>query len=241
MGRPNGMDDAERPPLTLETPDPRRSPPGPRLPATGTGPAERDPTATGSAEPGSPTGGSATPGRLASGSDAPGPLAPGSIADGGEPSTARPRSRRRTMLLIGLAAVLLLCLGGSITGYVLYDRATKLDRSTPFAALIQYVDYDFNQDDPDRARLYRCAQPDLGPLTDLFTDLRKREQQFNVTIQVSLANTSTQLSGRTATMRADLVLQLPLRAVSPQEVQPWEFTFRDESGWRLCGAKRRQS
>src|SRR4051812_13662744 len=54
---------------------------------------------------------------------------------------ARKGSRRRTALLVGIGVVLVLCLIGSIAGYVTYDRATKLDRSQPYVTLYQYLEY----------------------------------------------------------------------------------------------------
>jgi hypothetical protein len=59
-----------------------------------------------------------------------------------------------------------------------------------------------------------------------------------VKFAVQADNKPVQYSGKVATMNTNLALWDPTKAVSPEEVDPWEFRFRDEDGWRLCEAKR---
>src|SRR4051794_25342564 len=163
--------------------------------------------------------------------DATQPAVPGPTATRPE----RKSNRRRTILLSATGVVLVLCLAGTMAAYFTYDRATKLDRSQPYVTLYQYLEYGWNQHDPDRAKLFRCKDPKLGPLEDLFADLSNREQQYDVTFEVQAANKPVQYSGDTAIMNTNLILLDPTKAVTPREVDPWEFRFRNEGGWRLCG------
>jgi hypothetical protein len=99
------------------------------------------------------------------------------------------------------------------------------------------VEFGYNQHDPARARLYRCANPDLGALDRYFADFVDHEQQYHVTFQMQVVKATTKVTGSTAAMQASLLTRQVTAGTTGQQVDPWEFTFRKEDGWRLCGAR----
>jgi hypothetical protein len=151
----------------------------------------------------------------------------------------RREGRRRTLLVVG-SFLLVVCLVGGVVGYVLYDRATRVDRSTPVVAVFQYVDAIFAVRDAEQAMLFECDEATgRAALQPLLDDLEDRERRFGIQIKVSVTNFASTAEGATARVLADLLIDVPEADGKPsRSSQRWRFDLRDEDGWRVCDAQR---
>jgi hypothetical protein len=80
----------------------------------------------------------------------PGPSSVGVAASG-----APPRRKRSVFRIVVIALVAFIVVGGVI-GFVAYDRATAIDRSTPTVTVQQFLTAVFVQREPDVVRLFVC-------------------------------------------------------------------------------------
>jgi hypothetical protein len=155
----------------------------------------------------------------------------------GTPATSAPRRRgRKQLLLVALAVVALLCLGGAGAAFVFYDKATQPDRGTPVGVTLEYLRAYLVDRDDARAAQYQCS--DTAGLKDVKAfrdDVDNREKTYNVTITTAIDGVfETARSGSTATTKADLVLRTTIQGQEQRAVEHWQFTTRDEDGWRVC-------
>lgn len=148
--------------------------------------------------------------------------------------------RRRNLLAFGVF-FLALCLVSGTVGFILYDRGTRKDRSTPTVVVFQYVDAIFDQRDPSEAELFECESSKArAALQGLLEEIEEREQRFDIRISVSTGtNFDTSVEGTRATVVVDLVVAAPeANGERSLSNQPWRFDLRDEDGWRVCDARR---
>jgi hypothetical protein len=113
-----------------------------------------------------------------------------------------------------------------------YRTFTEPNRSTPVVVVEQYVNATFTGDQV-RARRFECSQPDLAELQTLVRDVESREAEFNVDITVTPASYQERITGDRAIVTARLQVVASGYSAFPE----WEFSLRDQSGWRVCGAK----
>lgn len=165
---------------------------------------------------------------------------PATPAPPGEPLPAiggQPRKKkRRGTLLIVLAVVGLLCLGGGATAFVYYDRATQPDLRTPVLATEQYLTAYLGDRNDATAVRYRCADDSgLSDLRSLRSDIESREKDLHITFSVSV-DSIHELSRNdgTALVSADLAITSTLQGQTRRELEHWQFTTHDDGGWRVC-------
>src|SRR5262249_43178558 len=140
--------------------------------------------------------------------------------------------------IVAASVALALCLGGLVTGYVLYDKATTPDRGTPRTAVTQYVEAKFANRDDARARRFECRSPRLEQMDALLSDLKDRERQFEVKISVRAYNMVESGGGDTAQIDASLDVDTTVDGAPQRQVQQWRFDLVQQDGWRVCGAQR---
>ena len=158
---------------------------------------------------------------------------------GPAPASGRRTGRRRLgiVALVVLGVLAAVCFGGLGFAYLVYDRATQPDRSTPTLAVRQYVDSTFANRDPGRAKLFTCGSPHLQDVQNLLSDLKAREKRFNISITVSLADMDSTTRGTSGTVEADLRIDTPESDGGlSRSSQRWRFGVVRESGWRVCDA-----
>jgi hypothetical protein len=154
-----------------------------------------------------------------------------------------PRRGRRRRLLFGAAIFLLvLCLVGSVAGYVWYGRKTRIDRSTPVAVVSQFVDAIFTYRDPVRTERFECDGTDpSGPLLEQLRLMEDRERQFNIIFIITAQNFLTEEIGTKARVRAEIQFVAPTgNAGLATLIQPWVFELEDDDGWRVCKATKQE-
>lgn len=149
--------------------------------------------------------------------------------------------RRRWWAIVGVAA-LMLCLAGSAVGYILYDRATRIDRSTPSIVVEQYIYTIFEDRNLDGADVFECRNSSSrASMQALLTDIEERETKYNIVIKVSTANYSSSVVGDSAEVSVSLRVDVPEEDGRPsRSTQRWRFELRDEDGWRVCGAAKQE-
>jgi hypothetical protein len=151
-----------------------------------------------------------------------------------------PRKRRlRTVLAVVAGVLALVCVGGGIVGFVLYDRATAPDRSAPDVVVDNYLRALLVDRDDTKAQEFGCpGRTELASLRALRDDLIEREKRFNATISVSWGALRAQQSGDVASVEVDLIISAHVDGVSQSDRQGWVFETRRSDGWGVCAAER---
>ncbi|MBQ1042846.1 MULTISPECIES: hypothetical protein [unclassified Micromonospora] len=160
------------------------------------------------------------------------PLAPA-------PAPVRPKRSLRTVIAVVAGVLALLCTGGAVVGFVLYDRATAPDQGSPEVVVASYIQYLVDQRNDVKAAEFECRNDvDLDDLRSLRDDLVAREQRFNTTISVSWENLSVDQAGDKARVRVDLVISAVVDEIRQSDRQTWVFETRRQGGWGVCTAQR---
>ncbi|PZG00008.1 hypothetical protein C1I93_04005 [Micromonospora endophytica] len=162
-------------------------------------------------------------------------LAPPAVA----PVPQRPRRRLRTVLTVIAGTLAALCLGGGVVGYLLYDRATTPDRSTPAVVVDNYLRAFLVDHNDVRGNLFVCdGSAQLGQLELLRSDLAVREQRFGARIWVSWEEFHVDRHDDYADVRVDLTFSAQIDGIRQTDRQAWKFTTRLGEDWRVCAAAR---
>ncbi|MEH0982730.1 hypothetical protein [Micromonospora sp. CPCC 205556] len=155
------------------------------------------------------------------------------------PAPQRPRRRTRTVLSVVAGVLALLCVSGAVIGYVLYDRATTPDRSTPDVVVASYIQAFLADRNDTRASEFACKSgADADELRLLRDDLLARERRFDTPISISWENLNLQQQGDRATVEVDLILSAFVNGISQSDRQGWRFEAQRQDGWRVCAVSR---
>ncbi len=144
------------------------------------------------------------------------------------------------MLAVVGGVLALLCLGGIGITFVLYDDATKIDRSTPDQVVSSYLRAAVVQRDDAQAKLFVCGSPDLGQVDQLRNELVRREKEFDVTVGVSWgALVRSPAAGGEESVRTELTISGSADGqVRSRRNEAWAFRVVNQGGWRVCGASK---
>ncbi|WP_432834420.1 hypothetical protein [Dactylosporangium sp. CA-092794] len=155
------------------------------------------------------------------------------------PAPPQRGNTRRVVLLILAGAALLICLGGSITAYVLYDKATEPDRSTPEGVIEQYVDLKFNIRDDSRAKLFECPSADVADLDQTLNDVKALEARFSTSATIRPGSFAVSANGNEADVSSTLNIVVT-ESNGGQSIteQKWQFHLSKTRTWLLCKAEK---
>lgn len=167
----------------------------------------------------------------------------GGAGAGAGTSTGTATGRRlsiRRLFLVGAIIAAVVGMIALVGAYVVYDKVTELDRSTPGVVVDQYLAATFDQRNDTRAALYSCGDPEkLTEIRGLLADIGERERRFGVTISVAWEGFESTIGGASATVDARLRIQVPEEGgYSSESFQQWRFSLQDRDGWRVCEAHR---
>ncbi|MFI7523076.1 hypothetical protein [Micromonospora globbae] len=152
------------------------------------------------------------------------------------PAPERPRRRVRTVLTVVAGVVALLCLGGAVTGYVLYDRATAPDRSAPDVVVVNYLQAEVVSRDHRKAVLFTCGD-ELRELEQFGADIAERERELGVSFSINIENIVVSSHGPAkASVTAAIRRSAVVDGVQQSVADTWQFDVQDRDGWRVCGA-----
>ncbi|SCG58526.1 Rv0361 family membrane protein [Micromonospora coxensis] len=160
-------------------------------------------------------------------------LAPPAVAPAPPP---KPR-RTRTVLSVVAGVLALLCLGGAVIGYVLYDRATTPDRSAPDVVVINYLQAMLVARDDNKANLFTCSGP-LPPINDFRNQMAEREQELNTAFSINIEDVVvTNTSPASATVLVVIRRSATVDGLQQSLTDRWRFEVSDrQEGWRVCSA-----
>ena len=156
------------------------------------------------------------------------------------PPAPRPRRLGRALGIVA-AVVALFCLAGSITAYVLYDRATAPDRGAPDVVVDNYLRAYLVDENDVRAGEFTCAQSGngLAEMAALRGDLRDRAKRFDTSLRVSWGPLDVRPGEGSAEVGVDLTISAHVDGITQTSRESWQFEARDEpDGWRVCQARR---
>ncbi|MET7966906.1 hypothetical protein [Micromonospora sp. NPDC005305] len=155
------------------------------------------------------------------------------------PAPVRPKRRLRTVLAVVAGVLALVCAGGGIVGFVLYDRATAPDRSSPEVTVANYIQAFFEDRNDAKADEFACnGGTDFDDLKLLRDDLIARERRFGTNISVGWERLTVDQHGDRATIQVDLVISAFVDGISQSDRQGWRFETQRRDGWRVCTANR---
>ena len=142
-------------------------------------------------------------------------------------------------MIIVMGLMMVLCVAGIGTGYFAYQRAAEPDRANPGVVVSRYVEATFNTRSDTEAKRYTCSSPAaITESGDLLDEIKGKERTFNVKIDVKIGDLETSTSGSNSTVAAQLRLWTVVNDLVQEQIQHWEFSLRNRSGWRVCGAHR---
>jgi hypothetical protein len=136
--------------------------------------------------------------------------------------------------------VALLCLGGAVTGYVLYDRATAPDRSAPDVVVANYIQAFLNDRNDAKAEQFACREEDgLRAMRTLRQELEQREASFDVVVRVRWGPLTRVKDGEGESVTTTLTISSSANG-QPRSSrrEDWRFHVVDEDGWRVCGGSK---
>lgn len=133
----------------------------------------------------------------------------------------------------------MICLAGALTAYLLYDKATEPDRTSPTVTLEQYITARFSIRDDARARVFECSSPHLDAVDRALDEIRALEAKYGIAITASLSDLVTSSQPNGAEIAAHLNVVIPEQNGQDSiQVQKWVFRFVKSGSWRICGADR---
>ncbi|MET8122375.1 hypothetical protein [Micromonospora sp. NPDC005189] len=155
------------------------------------------------------------------------------------PAPQPPRRRMRTVLTVVAGVLALLCLGGVVAGYVLYNRASAPDRSAPDVVVDNYLRAFLVDRNDARADLFTCeGGSQLESLRSLRTDLLAREQQLGVTILISWGSLDVNDQGDTTSVVTVIRRSATIDGVQQSLTDTWRFVVEKQDGWRVCSGSK---
>lgn len=152
------------------------------------------------------------------------------------PGPARAKRSRGGRLLIMLGIVLagVLLIGGG-AAFVVYDRATAIDRSTPEVVVEQFLRAGLVDRDAGRLSLFVCRQwsaeeasKKIAPPTD--------DKTF-----ISWGDYVSSRVGDKATVDVQVEFNRGAGSVSASSVRSWRLQLEDQDGWRVCDLTKAES
>ena len=155
----------------------------------------------------------------------------------GSPPVPPGRRLRLVVALLGGVAALL-CLGGGLIAFTMYDKATKLDRSRPDMVAIQYVGDLFTRRDRERAELWTCDGARLPAAERMLDDIVGIEQRLDTNVLVHWEGVTVRPISRTTTeVRLQIRMSGEVDGIQQSFADPLTLKLEDRDGWRVCAAK----
>lgn len=156
------------------------------------------------------------------------------------PAPARPKRRLRTVLAVVAGVLALLCVGGAVVGFVLYDRATAPDRSAPDVVVDNYLRAFLVDRNDTKAQEFACTSgDDLDAVRALRAEVEQREANFNVVVRVSWGPLARAKNGDDETVTTTLTISGSADGQTrSSRREDWQFRVVERDGWRVCGGSK---
>ncbi|MGC4890128.1 hypothetical protein [Micromonospora sp. DT227] len=154
------------------------------------------------------------------------------------PAPARPKRPLRTVLAVVAGVVALLCAGGAVVGFVLYDRATAPDRSAPDVVVDNYLRAYLVERNDTKAEEFSCtSEGDLDAIRSLRAEVEQREANFGVVVRVSWGPLTRVKNGADESVSTTLTISSSADGQTrSSRREDWQFRVAERDGWRVCGS-----
>jgi hypothetical protein len=135
--------------------------------------------------------------------------------------------------------VALLCLGGAGVVALLYNDATKIERSAPDAVVDSFLRAYLVDRDDKEASLYECKSGgSFAALASLRAEMVTREKDFDVKVSATWGALAV---SDVDSAHKDVAASLTISGASngdvvSRRIEQWTIGVIDESGWRACTA-----
>ena len=158
----------------------------------------------------------------------------------GEPGTAAPalpvssprRARRlRRVLLVAVIFVGIVASVAGTIGFIVYDKVTAIDRSTPTIAVRNYLQTALVDRDVNRISLFVCTK--WAP-SDAMAAVGDKP---DASMRINWGVTAVQEAGD----QAQATARITFTSQGYSDIQTWNFTVVREDGWRVCAVQRGDS
>ena len=141
------------------------------------------------------------------------------------------------MLALVGGVLALLCLGGGVVAFTLYDNATRIERDRPDIVAISYVTELFSDRDRDAATLWTCDNARLPAAEGMLDDIIGTEQRLDTNILVHWEGLTVRTTApKTAEVRMQIRRSGEVDGLLQSFADPLTLTLEDRDGWRVCAA-----
>ncbi|MGC4903164.1 hypothetical protein ACLQ2Y_28025 [Micromonospora echinospora] len=156
------------------------------------------------------------------------------------PAPVRPKRSLRTVIAVVAGVLALLCTGGGVVGFVLYDRATAPDRSAPDVVVDNYLRAFLVDRNDTKAEEFACkSDGDLDAVRGLRAEVEQREANFDVVVRVSWGPLTRVENGDGESVITTLTISSSADGQTrSSRREDWQFRVVERNGWRVCGASK---
>ena len=156
------------------------------------------------------------------------------------PAPVRPKRSLRTVVGVVAGVLALLCTGGAVAGFVLYDRATAPDRSAPDVVVDNYLRAFLVDRNDTKAEEFACkSDGDLDAVRGLRAEVEQREANFDVVVRVSWGPLTRVENGDGESVTTTLTISSSADGQTrSSRREDWQFQVVERDGWRVCGANK---
>ncbi|MFI7160396.1 Rv0361 family membrane protein [Micromonospora chalcea] len=156
------------------------------------------------------------------------------------PAPVRPKRSLRTVVGVVAGVLALLCTGGAVAGFVLYDRATAPDRSAPDVVVDNYLRAFLVDRNDTKADEFACkSDGDLDAVRGLRAEVEQREANFDVVVRVSWGPLTRVENGDGESVTTTLAISSSADGQTrSSRREDWQFQVVERDGWRVCGASK---
>ncbi|WBB78855.1 hypothetical protein O7606_22040 [Micromonospora sp. WMMD882] len=131
-----------------------------------------------------------------------------------------------------------LLLSGAVTVFVLYDRASAPDRTSPDVVVVKYLQNFLVDRNDARADLLTCDGVEgLAAIEQFRKDLIDRERALNVSVSINIEGLLVlEATESTAVVTAVIRRSALIDGVQQSLTDRWRFDLQELDGWRICTA-----
>jgi hypothetical protein len=148
-----------------------------------------------------------------------------------------PKGRRfggRILLVLAVVLAAVLIVGGG-AAFVIYDKATAIDRSSPEVVVQQFLRAGLTDRDPARVSLFVCRQWSADEA------MKKIAPPADERIFISWGDYVSTRTGDKATVDVKVQFDLGVGSVSASSVRSWRLRLENQAGWRVCDLTKSES
>lgn len=145
----------------------------------------------------------------------------------------------RTILTVAGVMLTVLCLSGGVTGYILYNRASAPERTSPDVAVMNYLRSFLIERNDARAGLYTCQGSDGRLAMEEFREqIQVRERELDVSFLINIEDVSVVREGPSDAVATVVIKRSAwIDGIRQSVTDRWRFELRDINGWRVCRAE----